>query len=136
MATKSKFCNRCGRPLETQAERTEHRCGSCKGKKQVAKVETPELDKLITLKDEWHTEKIGEFIDWLSEQGIVLAKRHEHADDCYEEGFRTPQCGYRNDSLAPHDEVLEKLLARYVGVDLDKVEKERQRLLQAIRAAQ
>ena len=140
MSTKSKFCNRCGRPLETPSERAEHRCGSCRKKEAAAaKVETPELDKMLALKNERHTESIGEFLDWLSEQGVVLAERHHHTDECFEEmdgGYRERRCFYEESDLAPHYEPVERLLARYVGVDLAKVEEERRLLLKAIQAAQ
>lgn len=75
---------------------------------------TPECDLMVSVSDDSH--KIGEFLDWLEDQGIHLAEWDE------------------DDQMMPHRESYERLLARFFGIDLDKVETERRALLEHIRA--
>ncbi len=77
--------------------------------------ECPECDKLTKVAPE--SQKIGEFIDWLqNEKKIHLAH--------WQEGDR--------EELAYAHESIEKLLAEFFKIDLDKVEKERTALLKWI----
>ena len=69
----------------------------------------PECDKLAAVSED--SNKIGAFLDWLSEQGIRLAKYNE------------------DDELLEERSKIEELLARYYGIDLKKVEDERQSIL-------
>ena len=69
----------------------------------------PECDKLAAVSED--SNKIGAFLDWLSEQGIRLAKYTE------------------DDELLEERSKIEELLARYYGIDLKKVEDERQSIL-------
>lgn len=93
----------------------------------------PECERLHAVADK--SNACGEFLSWLHAQGYVLAKRHEHDDNCgFENGFR--QCGYHEDELAPHYEDAESLLARFFNIDLNKVERERRALLAAVSEAQ
>lgn len=75
--------------------------------------ERPECAKLVSVSPD--SQKIGEFIDWLNENGIRLCRwtELEDAPDQY---------------MEIHDP-MEKLLARYFEIDLDKVETERRALL-------
>lgn len=76
-------------------------------------VQTPECDRLLAVADDSH--KIGDFLDWLRQQGIRL-------------------CRYgSDDNLYPISDGIELLLARYYGIDTAKVEDERAALLDAYR---
>jgi hypothetical protein len=84
------------------------------------KIETPELDKLVKVSDE--SQKIGEFLEWLSSQEIELA---EWTGSCCDE------CG--DETLMNIIMTREQLLAKYFCIDLVKAEKERQAILDNIR---
>lgn len=124
--------------------------------KELKLPECPEVDKMSKVSDE--SQSIGTFLDWITEQGIILGKPHEHTDPaCYEYGTvvlkegekrrygsedlfeakytdeKRVNCGYREGQLVPIRGGFEKLLARYFDIDLVKVEKERSALLDAIR---
>lgn len=72
-----------------------------------------ELEKLHTVADE--SQKIGAFLEWLGNQGIVLG--------CW-----------RGDELYPERLSIEKLLASYFEIDFDQVEREKRAMLDARRA--
>ena len=98
------------------------------GKKQLPAC--PECERLHAVADK--SNACGEFITWLHSQGYVLAKHHEHSDEC---GYWEGQCGYHKDELAPHYEDTESLLARFFNIDMNKVERERRALLAAVSEA-
>lgn len=76
---------------------------------------TPELDKISKVSDK--SQAIGEFLEWLvQKKEIVLAKWMDM------EGW-DPQ-------LVVAYEPKNKLLAEYFGIDQDKVENERRKLLE------
>lgn len=81
------------------------------------KIKIPELEKLTKVRDA--SLIISNFIGWLYEEKIELAKYKEREE--------------YSDILIPHREDTESLLARYFNIDLNKVEKERQALLNNIR---
>lgn len=74
-----------------------------------------ELDKMHAITRQ--SQPIGEFLDWLSYKGIVLAK--------YKEGWNFPW---------PVHTSIEELLAEHFEIDLNKVEQERRALLDYFRA--
>lgn len=80
----------------------------------------PECEKLAAVSAE--SQKIGCFLDWLFENGMFIA-RYIKAD------------GYRNEQAMPIDENIERLLARYFEIDLNKVENERRALIETLREA-
>lgn len=81
---------------------------------------TPELDKMLAVRDE--SQEIGEFLEWLCEQDIILADYSDGiCDDCGEE------------LLLPIRKNRERILADYFKIDLDKCEQERQQLLADLR---
>lgn len=82
-------------------------------------VKTPELDKMLAVQDD--SQKIGGFLQWLTEQEIVLAEWSEDV------GCRS------GGEYINVDQTTEGLLAKYFGIDLDKCEPERQALLDAVR---
>ena len=72
----------------------------------------PECEKLAKIAPE--SQKIGEFLDWLRNQGIHLCKWEE------------THCSAGDpEDLVEIREPRENLLAKYFEVDLDKVEEER-----------
>lgn len=86
----------------------------------LARVKTTELDRLHIAARE--TQAIGHFLDWCAKEGLILCKAIGWADGS--EG--TPL-------LMPHYEAFESLFARYKGIDLDEVGREREALLTALR---
>lgn len=70
--------------------------------------ETPTLDKMLAVKDQ--SRAIGEFLDWLESEGLVL-------------------CGHDGDHYVGHYESTEALLARHFGIDLDAAEREKRAIL-------
>jgi hypothetical protein len=94
----------------------------------------PEHEKLHAITDK--SQAIGEFVDWLdAEKSIVLARRHEHGDDCRsEEGFL--MCGYSTNDLIPAGVRIQTLLAEFFGIDEEKIEREKREMLAEIRSAE
>ena len=83
-------------------------------------VPTPECDKMVAIRDK--SQIIGEFIDWLtSEKGYTIAELDQEAEE-----------GYQN--YYPVSYSMEKLLAEFFEIDLNKVEAERRAILEAIRS--
>jgi hypothetical protein len=80
----------------------------------------PECDKMIAVSKE--SQAIGNFLEWLGEQGILLAE------------YGTER--YHRDQLMPKHISIEKLLAEYFEIDLDKVETERRAMLDDFRKDQ
>jgi len=84
--------------------------------------EYPEHDKLVQVRDK--SQAIGEFLDWLqNERDIVLAEYHEHAMS-------------RKDVLLPAHAHIETLLGEFFEIDPEKLENEKQYMLEQLRAAQ
>lgn len=84
------------------------------------KTDTTELNKIREVHED--SQRIGEFLEWLNEQEIYLAEwTGSDCNECGEEVLITMIRGR------------ERLLAQYFNIDLDKAEKERQALLDAIR---
>jgi hypothetical protein len=81
----------------------------------------PECDKMIEVQDQSNT--LSAFVDWLNENGYTICTLEETD-------------GYPKEQFIPHREPYEKLFAKYFNIDLNKVEKERCALLEAIRANQ
>lgn len=84
-------------------------------------MKTPELEKIQKVAPD--SQKIGEFLEWLSGKEIVLAEWS--GSDCEE-------CG--EETLMHISQNRERLLADYFCIDLAKAEKERQAILDDIRA--
>ena len=79
--------------------------------------DAPECERMVAVAPE--SQKIGEFLDWLNEQGIHLAS---YVDD----GVHVDEV------LMVHGERYESLLARYFEIDLEKVEQERRAILASL----
>ncbi len=80
-------------------------------------IETPMLDKIHNIKED--SQKIGEFLYWLTENGIVLCA--------------TPEKPFPGEEYAPIGEPIETILARYFEIDLAKAEEERVAILDQMR---
>lgn len=78
----------------------------------------PEHEKMAAVKD--RSQAIGEFIEWLNGQGIVMAQYQ-------------PVEGYSNHVLLPTAERIETVLARYFAIDLRAIEAEKQAMIEAMR---
>lgn len=76
----------------------------------------PEHQKLIAVKDESQT--VGEFIEWLGEQGIYLCSIPPYYQSTY----------------VPVSEGIVNMLARFFEIDLDKIEQEKRAILEELRA--
>jgi hypothetical protein len=90
------------------------------------KIATPECDKIRVVHEK--SQLIGEFLDWLSSQNIILAKDSALMEKCGECGEEFP-VGY-----LPHRESIEQLLARFFNIDLDEAEDERRKILEDLRS--
>ena len=101
----------------------------------MSKGEYPELEKVEQLME--RSQPAGEFLDWLvNERKIVLAQYHKHTEDCYTDalyGNKRKIFCCSEDLLMPCHIGIEKLLAEYFHIDLEKVEQERHQLLEDMR---
>ena len=83
------------------------------------KIKTPELDKIREIRDK--SQSIGEFLDWLlGEKGYHIAE-YKKFDEFDEEQLVTIYLDR------------EKILAEFYGIDLNKAEEERVKVLNSIR---
>lgn len=76
---------------------------------------TPALEHMKAQADKLHTQAIGDFLDWLGQQGIHLTRSDAHGD------------------YYPLHTSKTALLAEYAGVDLAACEAERRAILVSIR---
>lgn len=93
--------------------------------------ETPECDRLAAIADQ--SQQIGEFVDWLAGEGLHVAewvRRHEcdHPTPC-----RRGMHDLIEPYLVPLAGSTEALLARYFGIDLAKIDREKRAVLAWIR---
>ena len=73
-----------------------------------------ECDKMLAVGDK--SQPIGEFLEWLIGQGLIICKFSDNHGE-----------------YIPHYEPIERLLARFFGIDLDKVEAEKRKILEDLR---
>lgn len=86
-------------------------------------MKTPELDKMRDVKEK--SQAIGEFLDiFCRERGYVLCKFKEYGK------------GSSDGEYLPVIASIEEILAEHFGINLIKVEKERQSLLERLRKNQ
>lgn len=93
---------------------------------------TPELDKMLAVKDK--SQVIGEFLDWLRNEGVLLTTCHSHTAECEDDEGRI--CGLND---YEHEELtlsIEQLLAKYFEINLRTIERERAMLLEHTRKGQ
>lgn len=77
----------------------------------------PECEKLAQAVKTHNTQDIGNFLSWMFGEGYVIAVWYD-------------------DELCPARKSIENMLAKYVGIDMDKVEQERRALLVWLREVQ
>ncbi len=114
----------------------------------IPKPETPELDRERAVADD--AQIIGEFLEWLEEEKIHLIVYRDATDwtscwctiqsidgeanpkcsDCHGKGTYQITC---KDEPMPDGRSIQKLLADYFKIDLNKTEAERRELLKYIR---
>ena len=87
-----------------------------------------ELDKLLRVRD--HSKIVGEFLEYLEEHRIYLAK--------YEDGYEDDLAEYE-DRCDGDGEILirihrskESLIADFFGLDIEKIEEEKRSILRRI----
>lgn len=74
----------------------------------------PQHEKLKTLQGD--AECVGEFIDWLSDEGIQLCEKKAHL--------------YSEDgAMYPVDRTIEEMIAGFLGIDRDALEREKVSIL-------
>lgn len=111
---------------------------------------TPELDKMHAVKD--RSQAIGEFLEWLQqEKRLELAQWHSHTEDCQsfaifgkeaahpeelEDGhYHRNQCGMSDQALYVFNYSIEKILAEFFEIDLQKVDEEKRAILESLQPA-
>lgn len=93
-----------------------------------------ECERMVAVKDK--SQAIGQFLEWLQEEkGVHLAEYHRHTRACLDHEAHLV-CGLLEDHSVRWSYSIERLLAEYFNIDLDKVEQEKQAMLEEIRNAQ
>lgn len=95
--------------------------------KKVAPISTPELDKMRAVQEQ--SQAIGSFIEWLSTKDYVIG-RHLTMEEVDQLGLDPDET-----NIIPVYSSIEKILAEYFEIDLNKVEQERTKLLEQIQDA-
>jgi hypothetical protein len=97
-------------------------------------MEHPECDKLKAISEK--SQAIGEFLEWLlHEKGFNLTQIHRHTDDCYDNAGEKI-CEMLDGHYYPAMYHIEDLLAEYYDIDLKKVDKEKDQMLEEFRKNQ
>ncbi len=90
-------------------------------------MKTPELDKMVKVREQ--SQAVGEFLDWLLyEKNVTLCEMHQHSKGC-ENSDGEVECELREDEYIPFSFQIQELLAEYFDIDLEKVDKERRKIL-------
>lgn len=106
-------------------------------KKKIEEPKCPECEKLSAVSEK--SQVLGCLLDWMQSQGIVLARWEKPSVPTYEfsqgvefeiEDVLVQAHEFRGDSG------INKLLAQYFEIDLDKVEAERRAILEYIQSKQ
>lgn len=101
---------------------------------------TPELEKLKAVHEK--SQAIGEFVDlFMRGNGFTFGKPHVHDESCpgwdHERGKYNPGlgdgCSFHSGDMIHCNTPLEKLLAEFFNIDMDKVEEERRAILDYMR---
>ena len=92
-----------------------------------------ELEKMEKVQEK--SQAIGNFIEeFLKEKGIILATYHKHSIKRCEKDEWGWNCGWTTEQPIPLNYDIQKLLAEYFNINLDKTEKEKQKILDDLRA--
>lgn len=99
----------------------------------------PEHDKLRAVKDK--SQAIGSFIEFgIPKLGFALCLEHKHDDGCGEveferEGREVRECGlFEGEYLRQYGRI-EKILADHFGINEDRLEKEKRKMIDECRRA-
>jgi hypothetical protein len=76
----------------------------------------PECEKLAKVSET--SQKIGEFLEWLNEQGFTICRLGEDNSDLFYPDYTS----------------INQRLADFFGIDLNKVEAERRQMLETLRS--
>lgn len=80
---------------------------------------TPEHDRLAMAKrSNDATQVLGDFLEWLGEQGYFLGQFHDHG----------------NRFVPADSQANDRLVAEFFGIDLRKLDEEKRAILAAVRA--
>jgi hypothetical protein len=95
--------------------------------------ECPECDKAIAVKED--SQKIGEFLEWLQLEKQMPLCKYGCDDTCSSILDMTGNidCDCNKTTLIRAHTGIEELLAEYFDVDLQKVEREKRRLLAKVK---
>ena len=91
----------------------------------------PELQKQHKIIEK--AQSCGAFLDSVLSDGRVLCERHTHTDDCWSIDGQYGICGYTDDSYIPVHVNIEKLLAKFFDIDTNKIEQEKEQMLDEMR---
>ena len=86
-----------------------------------------EHERVSQVKDK--SQAIGEFLQWLADQGIQLGKYVNDEIKTYDGDSDS----FTVTHFRPHHERIEDLLARYYNIDLNKLEREKREMLAELR---
>lgn len=86
---------------------------------------TPECDKMQEVREKFHTEDIGEFLE---ETEYVLAEWITHGVTSNGKRFE-----YYEPKLVPVYKSIDTILLEHYGIDINKVEAERRELIKRLR---
>ena len=103
----------------------------------------PEHEKMQKVKAD--SQAIGAFLD---NAGYHLSENHHHDTGCFGgdekkmhkwkakkwDEEQVAECGYVENALMPVTKSIESILAKYFNIDLDKIEKEKQQMLDVMRS--
>lgn len=91
----------------------------------------PEHEKLHVIADK--SQACGEFFDWLQEQGLQLCEIHSHSECSRDKDGYGWDCGLERGSYVPIHRPIVKLLAEFFDIDQDRLEAEKQAMLDKLR---
>lgn len=98
-------------------------------------VDTPECDKQVA--NRAASQAIGQFLEWLGdEQKLSIGTPHEHDDDACDRHCGNYGCGIPAGYMLLDTRSIERLLADYFGIDLQKLDAEKREILHAFNETQ
>jgi aromatic ring-cleaving dioxygenase len=91
-------------------------------------VPTPECSKMLEVHPK--SQIIGAFLEWLEKHGMEICRRATKEDERDEEGEETM---INEGDLLPTHKNIEKILAEYFNIDLNKADAEKRAILEEIK---
>jgi hypothetical protein len=96
-------------------------------------VETPECNKMLEVNE--YSQAIGEFIEWLRTEKHYDITETKRFTEVREQLFSDKTYETEIVETVPIRQSIERLLAEYFNIDLDKVEMERREILKELQKA-